>query len=50
VILASYPGVTQPDRLNQIARGTLRMCQSVGLLDVPGARERFAAHGLIAGS
>jgi hypothetical protein len=50
VIAATYPGMTQPDRLNHIARSTVHMCQSVGLLDIPGARDRFAAHGLAVGS
>jgi hypothetical protein len=45
VIAASYPSATQPDRLNHIARATVHLCQSVGLLDLPGARDRFAAHG-----
>ncbi|MEV5953050.1 diiron oxygenase [Streptomyces sp. NPDC051987] len=35
-----------PRRLNDTARSTLRLCAAVGVFDLPGTREHFAAHGL----
>ncbi|WP_329253985.1 diiron oxygenase [Streptomyces sp. NBC_01478] len=35
-----------PRRLNETARSTLRLCAAVGVFELPGAREHFAAHGL----
>jgi 1-aminocyclopropane-1-carboxylate synthase len=34
-------------RVADVARATVRMCESAGVLDVPGARETFAAAGLL---
>ena len=34
-------------RVADVARATVRLCETAGALDVPGARERFAAAGLL---
>jgi hypothetical protein len=36
-------------RIAGVARATVRMCESAGVLDVPGAREEFAARDLLPG-
>jgi len=35
------------DRKKQICQATVRMCESAGVLAVPGAMEEFASHGLL---
>jgi hypothetical protein len=39
----------EPDlgRIQDICQATVRICESAGVLDVPGAGEEFAAHGLL---
>jgi para-aminobenzoate N-oxygenase AurF len=39
-----------PQQISQIARATVTMCRSAGVLDLPGALEAFAAHGLLPGT
>lgn len=34
-------------RIQHICQATVRMCESAGVFDIPGAREEFAAQGLI---
>ena len=34
-------------RIQHICQATVRICESAGVLDVPGAGEEFAAHGLL---
>ncbi|MFJ5260744.1 diiron oxygenase [Streptomyces sp. NPDC088387] len=46
VVHDTYAAGPGSRRLNEMARATLRMCDAAGVFDVPGARERFAAHGL----
>lgn len=43
-----YGGDTSLDGVTSICRATVRMCQSAGVLEVPGAVEAFAAHRLLA--
>ena len=47
VVHDCYGGDTGDERIRAICRAGLRMCESAGVLAVPGAAERFAAHGLI---
>jgi hypothetical protein len=47
VVAECYGGETGRARIADIARATVRMCESAGVLDVPGARETFAGHGLV---
>lgn len=47
VVQDCYGGGQGDARIRDIARATLRMCRSAGVLDVPGAREAFAAQGLL---
>lgn len=42
-----YGGDAGLDRLADICRATVRLCQSAGVLDVPGAADSFAAHRLL---
>jgi hypothetical protein len=42
-------GTTASRRPAEIARATVGMCRSAGVLDIPGAAEAFAGHGLIGG-
>jgi aspartate/methionine/tyrosine aminotransferase len=49
VIADCYGGDAGQARIADIARATVRMCESAGVLDVPGAREAFAGHGFITG-
>lgn len=41
---------TDPERIRSITRSTVRMCQSAGVFDIPGAAEQFARYGLDAGA
>jgi hypothetical protein len=41
-----YRGTAGTQRIRDIARATVRMCESAGVFGVPGADEAFAAHGL----
>jgi hypothetical protein len=41
-----YGGDAGTQRIRDIARATVRMCETTGVFDVPGAAEAFAAHGL----
>lgn len=50
VVRDCYGGDPGNERIRAICRASLRMCESAGVLAVPGAAERFAAHGLIDGS
>jgi hypothetical protein len=45
--VADCYGTADLDRLRDICQATVRICTSAGVLDVPGAGEEFAAHGLI---
>ncbi len=47
VIQSCYLGPPAGHRKQQICRATVRLCESAGLLDIPGAEEEFAAHGLV---
>jgi hypothetical protein len=42
-----YGGDAGLDRIADICRATVRLCQSAGVLDVPGAADAFAAHRLV---
>jgi P-aminobenzoate N-oxygenase AurF len=42
-----YGGDSSLDGVASIGRATVRMCQSAGVLEVPGAAEVFAAHRLL---
>jgi P-aminobenzoate N-oxygenase AurF len=42
-----YGAAADPGRIAEIARGTVAMCRSAGVLDVPGALEAFADHHLL---
>ncbi len=37
-------------RIQDICRATVRMCESAGVLDVPGATQEFVSHGLEIGA
>lgn len=39
----------EPDmvRIQGICQATVRICESAGVLDIPGAQDEFAAHGLV---
>ncbi|GAA3439824.1 diiron oxygenase [Kutzneria kofuensis] len=50
VVRDCYGGDPGNERIRAICRASLRMCESAGVLAVPGAAEQFAAHGLIDGS
>jgi hypothetical protein len=50
VVRDCYGGDVGDERIRSICRSSLRMCESAGVFAVPGAREQFAAHGLIDGS
>ncbi|MEX5709353.1 diiron oxygenase [Parafrankia sp. FMc6] len=41
-----YGGSAETRRIREVSQATLRMCESAGALDVPGAREAFALHGI----
>ncbi|WP_131796153.1 diiron oxygenase, partial [Candidatus Protofrankia datiscae] len=41
-----YGGAAATRRIREVAQATRRMCESAGVLDLPGARETFAAHGI----
>lgn len=43
-------GGSDTGRIQHICQATVRMCESAGVLDTPGAEEEFAAHGLVARS
>jgi hypothetical protein len=47
VVQDCYGGTIGDARIRDIARATLRMCESAGVFDVPGARDTFAAQGLL---
>lgn len=47
VVRECYDTAAAPQRTAEIARATVAMCRSAGVLDVPGGAEVFAAHGLI---
>jgi hypothetical protein len=47
VIDACYGGDAGTARIADIARATVRMCESAGVLDEPGARDAFTAGGLL---
>jgi len=47
VVQDCYGGSAGDERIRDIARATLRMCASAGVLDVPGARAAFVAAGLL---
>jgi hypothetical protein len=49
VVHDCYRGEQGITRIQEICQATLRACQSAGVLDVPGARDEFAAYGLIPG-
>ena len=40
-------GETNVERVREICRATVKVCESAGVLDVPGAGEMFAAAGLV---
>jgi hypothetical protein len=42
-----YGGDAGLDRIADICRATVRLCQSAGVLDVPGAADAFAAYRLV---
>jgi hypothetical protein len=46
VIHDCYGGNTGAQRSGEIARGTIKMCESAGVFDIPGSREAFAAYRL----
>jgi hypothetical protein len=46
VVRDCYGGDRGDERIRAMARATLGMCASAGVLDVPGARETFVAQGL----
>jgi hypothetical protein len=46
VVRECYDPAAAPRRTAEIARATVAMCRSAGVLDVPGAAEAFAARGL----
>ncbi len=46
VIQDSYGGDAGTKRIRELAQATLKMCESAGVLDLPGSREHFAVHGL----
>ena len=50
VVHDCYGGDVGDERIRDICRASLRMCESAGVFAVPGAVEQFAAHGLIDGS
>jgi hypothetical protein len=41
-----YGGAAETRRIREVAQATVRMCESAGVLDLPGVRETFAAHGI----
>jgi P-aminobenzoate N-oxygenase AurF len=41
-----YQGGAGAARTREITRATVKMCQSAGVFEIPGAEERFAAFGL----
>jgi 1-aminocyclopropane-1-carboxylate synthase 1/2/6 len=47
VIAGCYGGDAGTARIADIARATVRMCESAGVLDEPGARDAFRAGGLL---
>lgn len=47
VVAESYDAVTVTNGIRRSAAKTVRLFQEVGVLDVPGVRESFLAHGLI---
>ena len=47
VVADCYGGSAGRARIADVARATVRMCQSTGVLDVPGGYESFASHGLL---
>jgi hypothetical protein len=46
VIREVYEGDAAARRLRELTRATVKLCESAGVLEVAGARENFAAHGL----
>ncbi|MET9731895.1 diiron oxygenase [Streptomyces sp. NPDC006458] len=50
VVADTYGGGPGDRRLNEMARALLRLCAAVGVFELPGVREHFAAHGLGDGS
>jgi P-aminobenzoate N-oxygenase AurF len=46
LVVADCYGGADLDRVRDICQATVRICASAGVLDVPGAAEEFAAHGL----
>ncbi|MFJ5774852.1 diiron oxygenase [Streptomyces sp. NPDC093094] len=50
VVADTYGAGPGDRRLNEMARATLRLYATVGVFELPGAREHFAAHGLGDGS
>ncbi|WP_230202887.1 diiron oxygenase [Parafrankia discariae] len=46
VVRDVYGGAAATRRSRELARATVQMCESAGVLDLPGAREHFATHGL----
>jgi hypothetical protein len=47
VVYECYDITDNPGRLMEIARGTVSMCRSAGVLDTPGGCDAFVAGGLI---
>ncbi|HEV2450730.1 MAG TPA: diiron oxygenase [Streptosporangiaceae bacterium] len=47
VVRECYDAAANPQRTAEITRATVAMCRSAGVLDVPGAADAFAVHGLI---
>ncbi|MDT3397229.1 diiron oxygenase [Streptomyces sp. B1866] len=46
-VLRDCYGAAAVQRVHDMGRATVHMCESAGVLDVPGAREAFASHGLV---
>ncbi len=42
-----YGGDAGTRQLRERAQATVKMCESAGVLDLPGVRENFAVHGLV---
>ena len=47
VVRDCYAGEAGTSRIADICRATVRICQSAGVLDVPGAVDAFAAYKLL---